>query len=458
MGIGVIELAVIVAVVALIARGIGAGHLLFWAMTIVGVLAVLFLARAVTGTYLLPGPPPEVQLAYQHDGWTHAPQGQMMPTTPPARLSMFGLLLLFALPAVMFAIARRLRHHGPHGMLPLAGAATIALLFAGIYFVRSSSHRHDYHTPPVPMPLESHAVIAQVLEGEAAVPVDELWERMMAPQIAIDGQSSTTEGPTAQKLAAQREAVQGAIQFAKLVQEKLEAMAASVTTAAADASHVTAEAEEEVSTTVTAEAVSQSPVSEVDQPPTLDPMLISRTSSVRPGWVDQPPKLDGPVQRLVVEAGPYSTLTECHEKLRQEIARTVKERLQELANDWMGRVTYVPELTAMQLGNAALMRELLLDQYVETTQASIGEMKTAWAMLEFDQADDQRLLEAWQGYARRDGIAVTAVGSLIVLGALGLVYGLISIDTWTRGYYTKRLFIGVPAAIIAFVMLIAAVA
>ena len=34
-------------------------------------------------------------------------------------------------------------------------------------------------------------------------------------------------------------------------------------------------------------------------------------------------------------------------------------------------------------------------------------------------------------------------------------YGLLKVDTWTKGYYTKRLFLGVPAAIIGFVALAA---
>ena len=42
-----------------------------------------------------------------------------------------------------------------------------------------------------------------------------------------------------------------------------------------------------------------------------------------------------------------------------------------------------------------------------------------------------------------------------VLGLLGLCYGLLKVDTWTKGYYTKRLFLGVPAAIIGLGTLLA---
>jgi hypothetical protein len=457
MGIGVIELVVIVAVIALIARGIGAGHLLFWAMTIVGVLAVLLVAKVVVREYLRTPMPPAEHMVYLEDGsmsvMHHDPT--MATSTSHGRVSTFGFLVLLAIPAAMFAAVRRCRHRGVHGLLPLAGAATIALLLGGIFFVRSSSHREVYIPPPVEVPLEAHAGVVET--AEAAVPVDELWQRLTEPRIALEGHSDEAAARQAAELAAQHAAVQAAVQVATLAQEKLEAMAASVTTAAAEVTAEMAEAEHDAPPGAESADVAEAPLPPVEQPPVLEPTLISNTAQVKPEWVMHPPKLDGPVQRVVVQAGPYSTLTECHEVLRQEMARAVQDHIQELANEWMGRVTYAPNLDWMGVGHATVVREMLADQFVETTQASVGEMKTAWALLEFDQADDQRLLKAWQSYARRDGIAITAVGSLLVLGALGLVYGLISVDTWTRGYYTKRLFIGVPAAIIAFVMLIAAV-
>jgi hypothetical protein len=39
-----------------------------------------------------------------------------------------------------------------------------------------------------------------------------------------------------------------------------------------------------------------------------------------------------------------------------------------------------------------------------------------------------------------------------------MAWGLLKIDSWTKGYYTKRLFIGVPAVIIGIIALLALVA
>ncbi len=52
---------------------------------------------------------------------------------------------------------------------------------------------------------------------------------------------------------------------------------------------------------------------------------------------------------------------------------------------------------------------------------------------------------------------VTATASFVLAVLAGILL-LLKIDTWTRGYYTKRLFLGVPAAIIACIALIAMIA
>ncbi|HMP06577.1 MAG TPA: hypothetical protein PJ982_09525, partial [Lacipirellulaceae bacterium] len=139
---------------------------------------------------------------------------------------------------------------------------------------------------------------------------------------------------------------------------------------------------------------------------------------------------------------------------RREMRMAVATRVEDLASESVGRPVGVPDLEVMRVGNVFIDRELLADQYVETGQASFGEMQNAWALLEFDRNDDQKLLRAWQGYARRDGIRQTALVAGLVVSVLALIYGLLQVDTWTRGYYSKRLFLGVPAAIIGLIMLI----
>jgi hypothetical protein len=166
------------------------------------------------------------------------------------------------------------------------------------------------------------------------------------------------------------------------------------------------------------------------------------------------------VERIVVQAGPYASLPECYDSLKRALRTVVVRRIEDLASASMGRPMYVPdEIERMGMTDRQIVSEYLADDpYVENGQASFGPTTTVWGLMEFDREDDRRLLEAWRGYARRDGVIITAVGSLGLLSVLGLIYGLIKVDTWTRGYYTKRLFIGVPAAIIALIALLGAIA
>ncbi len=81
-------------------------------------------------------------------------------------------------------------------------------------------------------------------------------------------------------------------------------------------------------------------------------------------------------------------------------------------------------------------------------------MKKLYTMLEFRPSVDTELLRRWDELRRQDRFSVVGAGAGSVLGLIGLAFGLLKVDTWTRGYYTKRLFFGVPAAIIGLVGLL----
>jgi hypothetical protein len=97
-------------------------------------------------------------------------------------------------------------------------------------------------------------------------------------------------------------------------------------------------------------------------------------------------------------------------------------------------------------------------EYVETVDRTFGQMKKLYLQIEFSPAIDRELRAAWDTYQRNQRFWMFGTGATSVLGFLGFVFGLLKIDTWTKGYYSKRLFIGVPAAIIVgtfFVLLVA---
>lgn len=170
----------------------------------------------------------------------------------------------------------------------------------------------------------------------------------------------------------------------------------------------------------------------------------------RPAWVDATHKRVGNVRRQVVVSDPYDTVEACYRALqRYKLQDAVRDRLDEIAP-----VRYGASLEALGLGPDFVWREVCHDEWVETLDTSVGEMKRVHALLEFDASVDRQLTEAARNYARQ--YRIEEVGSVagLGLGSLALLFGLLKVDTWTKGYYTKRLFFGVPAVIIAFIALI----
>lgn len=170
----------------------------------------------------------------------------------------------------------------------------------------------------------------------------------------------------------------------------------------------------------------------------------------RPAWVDQVPKRVGNVYRKVVVSDPYDTVEGCYRALqRNKLREVVNERLDELAPD-----RYRPDLEKLGLGPEFIWREICHDEWVETLDMSVGEMKRVYALMEFDAAVDRQLADAYRDYERQFRVAEVGSAAGFGIGGLALLFSLLKVDTWTKGYYTKRLFFGVPAVIIAVVTLL----
>jgi hypothetical protein len=79
-------------------------------------------------------------------------------------------------------------------------------------------------------------------------------------------------------------------------------------------------------------------------------------------------------------------------------------------------------------------------------------MKKLYTLVEFTPAVDRELRARWDTYRRQERLTTVGIGAVSVLGLVGLAWGLLRVDTLTKGYYTKRLFVGVPAAIITVLL------
>lgn len=196
---------------------------------------------------------------------------------------------------------------------------------------------------------------------------------------------------------------------------------------------------------------------EEPSPPGAAPIAIveaqTRTEGKEPIWVEHPPKRIGNVDRRVVMVGPYKTVEECYQNMDGPLYRATSQYMQQL----VGLPYRLDEFQLPRMGvNSGYIRgEIGRDEYVRTIESSFGPMKEMYVLLEFSPTVDRELKNAWYTYRREDNMIGVAATSGAVLGFLVLVFGLLQIDTWTKGYYSKRLFLGVPLAIIGVVGLVA---
>lgn len=207
------------------------------------------------------------------------------------------------------------------------------------------------------------------------------------------------------------------------------------------------------------------------------------SDSPRPAWVDDPPKRVGNVSREVIVVGDYATTEECYRATDVYLLLATHDHLMEMTGEkWLSdqsrpsldisrnvvrsngeliivngvvRDDRLRRLARANIGIDLVRREIAKDEYLETVDRSVGEMKKLYTLVEFTPSVDRDLRDRWIALRREDRFAAVGVGAGSILGLIGLAFGLLKIDTWTKGYYTKRLFLGVPAAIIGLVTLLA---
>ena len=180
------------------------------------------------------------------------------------------------------------------------------------------------------------------------------------------------------------------------------------------------------------------------------PRTQSYTTGERPDWVVHPPKQVGNVRRFVVVSDPFSTADEARKQVNHKMQELVLQRGRELASPLPGPGS----LGELGIGGDFVRREHCTDEFVDVIETSVGEMARVYVLLEFNETQDDFLVDCMRRHARRGGLITTMLIAASVLGCVATLFGLLKADTWTRGYYTKRLFLGVPAAIITVLALL----
>ncbi|MEO2049919.1 MAG: hypothetical protein ABGX16_25445 [Pirellulales bacterium] len=191
----------------------------------------------------------------------------------------------------------------------------------------------------------------------------------------------------------------------------------------------------------------------------VDPDALAETSAEKsrelPDWVIHPPKRVGNTYRRVVKSGPFKTVDECHDELEDKLRQAVFHRMAaEVADGPFHPDFTLSTFEAMGIGTDYIYAEICTDEYVENLEASFGPMVQVHLKLEFNPSIEQQLHNMWRQYQAGQRLGTVAFLASLGLLLLGLTYGLLKLDTWTRGYYSKRLLLGVPAVIIGLFMLL----
>jgi hypothetical protein len=211
-----------------------------------------------------------------------------------------------------------------------------------------------------------------------------------------------------------------------------------------------------------------------------------------PAWTKEPPKKTGDTRREVIMAGPYATAEECYRAADVYLLLKTYDHVRQLQDlpyqeaelpsvtfsngmiladgkpfatgktnpAWMDfRPSY---LRSLGIGVDYIRRNLIAKdpknknetrEYLETIDSSVGPMQQVYMQLEFTPSVDKEIKQVLDAAQRQDRFKVVGLGAGSVLGMLSMVWGLLKLDTATKGYYSKWLFLGVPAAIIGVTLM-----
>lgn len=174
-----------------------------------------------------------------------------------------------------------------------------------------------------------------------------------------------------------------------------------------------------------------------------------------PEWVKHPPKQIGGTLRSVLSSGPYATDDECLRDRRQQLSIQALQYVRaNVDRDPPGDFTAF-DAAYLGVSYSELANRLLRDEHWKKSDATFAEMRTLYSLVEIDSADGHWLIDAWRAKRSEGKIEAAVVGGGGVLSLLAVAFGLLKLDEATKGYYTKRLLLGVPAVIIGLLVLVA---
>jgi len=136
-----------------------------------------------------------------------------------------------------------------------------------------------------------------------------------------------------------------------------------------------------------------------------------------PEWVTTPTPDNVETRHLRVSSDRFATEAECERQLDRKLTAAVSQFIED---NWRNS----PQVLSM-LDAEFVRNELKIDRYAHTVQTSVGPMVQVDAQITIDAQARQKLNDLAQRAVVQERVSGVAIGAGAVLGALGLVYGIL---------------------------------
>jgi len=386
-----------------------------------------------------------------------------------ARMSMNpGLLELIILASVLIGVAMLIKHSNRSALLWLFGGAAVVGLLLLVSLVSYQGVEKLTSVAPINTPVP--------------IGTDQAFDQLTEPKIALNDPEQSTEDAAEEPMESSDSTANESMASESVAGES-ESSASESDSASSTALQTPAASAEEAGSAAEV-ADSATPVTPSPPPaPAVEDAQLSHTESASenaprepatgepPAWVQNPPKRIGDVYRRVVQTT-GATTDACYNQADDEFRKVLYSYLRD-----QGQPVIANNLpNYYSLTNAQLRKRFWRDEYLEKVQypgqASPG--RKLFVLVEVSPKDGNWLVDAIAkhptayvnggpaqpasrartGVRSSDMEAVTIISCLVLLSVAG-VFGLLKLDEATSQRYTKRLLIGVPAAIIGFLLLLA---
>ncbi|MEM6798380.1 MAG: hypothetical protein AAF589_02595 [Planctomycetota bacterium] len=202
-----------------------------------------------------------------------------------------------------------------------------------------------------------------------------------------------------------------------------------------------------------AEASAESLADGVDAPETGKSNGVAMPIATEPpAWADNPlADWKNGDYVVVFISGPYLTLGECLDDQRR--------RLVEQARHYVANNVESDDRSAAD-GPLGMTPSELSERFVAKTslvskETSLQDMFVLYTKMVVEPKGGDLLVQRTLAKHRETRLQQVGLVGAGVIGLLGLAFCLLKVDEATKGYYTKRLFIGVPLMIIGLLLLLA---